>query len=289
MIPQTIYAGSEHQAFRDTVRRFIDREIAPHHDQWEKDGIVSRALWTRAGAAGLLCPAIPAEYGGGGGDFTHSSIVTEELSRGVFNGPGFRVHSDIAAFYILHHGTEAQRRKWLPRMASGETIAALAMTEPGAGSDLQSIRTTAIRDGDDFVVNGSKTFITNGQLADLVILACKTDPHSGSKGISLLLVESSLSGFSRGRNLEKLGMKAQDTSELFFSDVRVAAENLLGEEGRGFRCLMNELPQERLLVAITAVAGARRRWNGRSIIRGSAEPSVRRWPIFSTTASSSPR
>jgi acyl-CoA dehydrogenase len=256
MIPQTIYGDSEHQAFRDTVRRFIDREIAPHHAQWEKDGVVSREVWIKAGAAGLLCPAIPEEYGGGGGDFTLSAIVTEELSRGVFNGPGFRVHSDIAAFYILHHGSEAQRRHWLPRMATGEVIVALAMTEPGAGSDLQSIRTTAIRDGDDFVVNGSKTFITNGQLADLVILACKTDPQGGSKGISLLLVETNRPGFSRGRNLEKLGMKAQDTSELFFADVRVPAENLLGEEGRGFRCLMNELPQERLLVAITAVAGA---------------------------------
>lgn len=254
-IPQAIYTP-DHQLFRDTVRKFIEREIAPFHAQWEKDGVVDRNLWRRAGEAGLLCTSIPAQYGGGGGDFLHSAIVTEELSRAVFNGPGFRVHSDIAAFYILNHGSEAQKEKWLPRMASGATVAALAMTEPGAGSDLQAIRTTAVRDGDVFVVNGSKTFITNGQLADLIILACKTDPRSGSKGISLLLVESSSAGFARGRNLEKLGMKAQDTSELFFDNVRVPTENLLGEEGRGFRYLMHELPQERLLVAITAIAGA---------------------------------
>jgi acyl-CoA dehydrogenase len=256
MIPQTIYSDDGDQTFRDTVRKFIEREIAPHHAQWEKEGAVSRSLWNSAGDARLLCPAIPAEYGGGGGSFIHSAIITEELSRGVFSGPGFRVHSDIAAFYILNHGTEQQKQKWLPRMASGETIAALAMTEAGAGSDLQSIRTTALRDGDEFVINGSKTFISNGQLADLVIVACKTDPLAGSKGISLLLVEANKPGFSRGRNLEKLGMKAQDTSELFFEDVRVSVRDVLGEEGRGFRCLMSELPQERLLVGITAVAGA---------------------------------
>jgi alkylation response protein AidB-like acyl-CoA dehydrogenase len=254
-IPQTIYTP-DHQLFRSTVKKFIAREIAPFHAQWEKDGVVDRNLWRRAGEAGLLCTSIPAQYGGGDGDFLHSAIVTEELSRAVFNGPGFRVHSDIAAFYILNHGSEAQRNKWLPRMASGETVAAIAMTEPNAGSDLQAIRTTAIRDGDSFIVNGSKTFITNGQLADLVILACKTDPRAGAKGISLLLVEADSAGFSRGRNLEKLGMKAQDTSELFFDNVRVPAENLLGEEGRGFRYLMSELPQERLLVAITSIAGA---------------------------------
>lgn len=254
-IPQTIYTP-EHQLFRSTVKKFIEREIAPFHAQWEKDGVVDRNLWRRAGKAGLLCTSIPATYGGGDGDFLYSAIVTEELSRAVFNGPGFRVHSDIAAFYILNHGSETQRKKWLPRMASGETVVAIAMTEPGAGSDLQAIRTTAVRDGDAYVVNGSKTFISNGQLADLVILACKTDPHGRSKGISLLLVETDSPGFARGRNLEKLGMKAQDTSELFFDNVRVPAENLLGEEGGGFRCLMKELPQERLLVAITAIAGA---------------------------------
>jgi alkylation response protein AidB-like acyl-CoA dehydrogenase len=254
-IPQSIYTA-DHQLFRETVKKFIAREIAPFHAQWEKDGVVDRNLWRRAGEAGLLCPSIPAQYGGGDGDFRYGAVVTEELSRGVFNGPGFRVHSDIAAFYILNHGDEAQRSTWLPRMASGETVVAIAMTEPNAGSDLQAIRTTAIRDGDEFVINGSKTFITNGQLADLVILACKTDPRAGSKGISLILVETNRAGFSRGRNLEKLGMKAQDTSEIFFDDVRVPVGNLLGEEGRGFRCLMDELPQERLLVAITAIAGA---------------------------------
>ena len=255
MVPRTIYTP-EHEMFRDSVRRFIAREVAPHHAQWEKDGQVSRALWKKAGELGLLCTAIPVEYGGGGGDFRHSAIMTEEFARQIYSGPGFRLHSDIAAFYILHQGSEEQKRKWLPKMATGEVIFALAMTEPAAGSDLQGIRTTAIRDGDHYVVNGSKTFITNGQLADVVILACKTDPREGAKGVSLLLVETDQPGFRRGRNLDKLGMKAQDTSELFFDDMRVPVANILGEEGRGFRTLMAELPQERLLVAMSSIAGA---------------------------------
>ncbi|CEJ14079.1 Acyl-CoA dehydrogenase [bacterium YEK0313] len=255
MVPRTIYTP-EHEMFRDSVRRFIAREVAPHHAQWEKDGQVSRELWKKAGELGLLCTAIPAEYGGGGGDFRHSAIMTEEFARQIYSGPGFRLHSDIAAFYILHQGSEEQKRKWLPKMATGEVIFALAMTEPAAGSDLQGIRTTAIRDGDHYVVNGSKTFITNGQLADVVILACKTDPREGAKGVSLLLVETDQPGFRRGRNLDKLGMKAQDTSELFFDDMRVPVANILGEEGRGFRTLMAELPQERLLVAMSSIAGA---------------------------------
>ncbi|QCI63326.1 acyl-CoA dehydrogenase family protein [Phreatobacter stygius] len=255
MVPRTIYT-SEHEMFRDSVCRFIEREVAPHHAQWEKDGQVSRELWQKAGELGLLCTSIPSEYGGGDGDFRHSAIMTEEFARRLFSGPGFRLHSDIAAFYILHQGTEEQKRKWLPKMATAEAIFALAMTEPGAGSDLQGIRTTAIRDGDHYVVNGSKTFITNGQLADVVILACKTDPREGAKGVSLLLVEANRPGFRRGRNLDKLGMKAQDTSELFFDDVRVPVSNILGEEGRGFRYLMSELPQERLLVAMSSMAGA---------------------------------
>ncbi|MCZ0735867.1 acyl-CoA dehydrogenase family protein [Phreatobacter sp. AB_2022a] len=255
MVPRTIYTP-EHEMFRDSVRRFIAREVAPHHAQWEKDGQVSRELWKKAGELGLLCTAIPAEYGGGGGDFRHSAIMTEEFARQIYSGPGFRLHSDIAAFYILHQGSEEQKRKWLPKMATGEVIFALAMTEPAAGSDLQGIRTTAIRDGDHYVVNGSKTFITNGQLADVVILACKTDPREGAKGVSLLLVETDQPGFRRGRNLDKLGMKAQDTSELFFDDMRVPVANILGEEGRGFRTLMAELPQERLLVAMSSMAGA---------------------------------
>jgi len=243
----------EHADFRETARRFIEREIAPHHAQWEKDGMISRDAWRKAGAAGLLLTNIPEEYGGGGADFLTSVIMIEEMMRGIHSGPGFRLHSDIVAPYVLHWGTEDQKRKWLPKMATGEIVTAIAMTEPGAGSDLQNIRTTARRDGDHYVVSGQKTFITNGQLADLVIVACKTDQSAGAKGISLLLVETASPGFSRGRNLEKIGMKAQDTSELFFEDVRVPVENLLGREGGGFACLMGELPQERLLVGITAV------------------------------------
>ncbi len=244
----------EHEQFRETARRFVEREIAPYHAQWEKDGVVSRDAWRKAGETGLLLTAIPEEYGGGGADFLTSVIMVEEMQRGMYSGPGFRLHSDIVAPYILHHGAEAQKRAWLPKMATGEVITAIAMTEPGAGSDLQGIRTSARRDGDHFVINGQKTFITNGQLADLVIVACKTDQSAGAKGVSLILVETDRPGFARGRNLEKIGMKAQDTSELFFEDVRVPVENLLGREGGGFACLMNELPQERLLVGITSVA-----------------------------------
>ncbi len=251
-IPRTLFT-SEHDMFRDAVRRFVDREVAPYHEQWEKDGVVSRELWQKAGAAGFLCPTIPTEYGGPGGDFLHSTIIIEELARRVLSGPGFRLHSDIAGPYILRYGSEEQKQRWLPAMSSGETIAALAMTEPGAGSDLQAMRTYARREGDELVINGSKTFITNGQLADLVILACKTDPREGAKGVSLVLVETDRPGFRRGRNLPKIGNKAQDTSEMFFDEVRVPASHLMGEEGRGFRYLMQELPQERLLVALTAM------------------------------------
>lgn len=250
------YEGEEHALFRRSMRTFVEREIAPHHERWEKQGKVDRDVWLKAGAAGLLCTAIPEDYGGGGGDFVTSAILTEELARGVFSGPGFRLHSDIAAFYILHFGTEAQKLEWLPKMASGEIIAGLAMTEPGAGSDVQGMRTTAIREGDLYRVNGQKTFITNGQLGDLFIVAVKTDPSQGAKGVSLLLIEADRPGFSRGRNLEKLGQKAQDTSELFFQDCVVPAGNLLGEEGKGFRYLMQELPQERLLAGINALSTA---------------------------------
>jgi len=255
MIPRTILT-TEHEQFRDSVRRFLDREVAPHHERWEEEGKVSREVWLKAGAAGLLCTGMPPEYGGAGADFRYVAILTEEMSRRVFSGPGFRLHSDIVAPYILHYGTEAQKQRWLPPMARGEAIGALAMTEPGAGSDVQAIRTTALRQGEELVVNGSKTFITNGQLADLVILACKTDARAGAKGVSLVLVETDRPGFKRGRNLKKLGQKAQDTSELFFEDLRLPASNLLGEEGRGFEYMMTELPQERLLIAITAVAMA---------------------------------
>ncbi|EJW11043.1 Butyryl-CoA dehydrogenase [Rhodovulum sp. PH10] len=246
--------SEEHAQFRDTVRRFVEREVAPHHARWESEGAVDRDLWRKAGDAGLLLTNIPADYGGGDGDFLTSVIMIEEFMRGVFSGPGFRLHSDIVAPYILHLGTEEQKRSILPRMASGETIGAVAMTEPGAGSDLASIRTIARREGNELVVSGQKTFITNGGLADLIVVACKTDPAAGAKGVSLVLVEADRPGFSRGKNLEKIGMKAQDTSELFFDEVRVPASNLLGTEGKGFAHLMTELPRERLLVGIVAVS-----------------------------------
>ncbi len=250
MIPRTVYAG-EHELFRETVRAFIEKEVVPHHAQWEKDGVVSREVWQRAGAAGLLCCTIPEEYGGAGADFRFSAIVVEELARAGTTGPAFYLHSDIIAPYIAAYGSEEQKRQWLPKMAAGAAIGAISMTEPGAGSDLQGIRTRAVRDGNDYVLNGQKTFISNGQLADLVIVVAKTDPDARGKGISLILVEGDRDGFERGRNLEKVGYKAQDTSELFFNDVRVPAANLLGaEEGQGFVQLMQQLPQERLLVAL---------------------------------------
>jgi len=250
MIPRTIYSG-EHELFRDGVRAFIEAEVTPHHAAWEAAGIVSREVWRNAGKAGLLCCAIPEAYGGAGADFLFSAVVVEELARAGATGPAFYLHSDIVAPYILHYGSEALKRRWLPGMASGETIGAIAMTEPGAGSDLQAIRTRAIRDGDHYVIDGQKTFISNGQLADVVIVVAKTEPGEKAKGISLILVERGMPGFERGRNLEKVGYKAQDTSELFFDGVRVPASNLLGEaEGQGFVQLMQQLPQERLLVAI---------------------------------------
>lgn len=245
--------NAEHRQFRDTVRRFIGEEIAPHLAQWERDGQVPRALWRRAGELGLLCLTIPEEYGGAGVDFSYSAIVTEEMARAGATGPLFYLHSDIVAPYLLHHGSEAQKREWLPAMARGEVIPAIGMTEPNAGSDLAAIRTRAERDGDHWRINGQKIFISNGQIADLVLLAAKTDPAIGAKGVSLLLVPAASPGFGRGRNLEKVGMHAQDTSELFFTDLRVPLANLLGPEGEGFRIMMTELPQERLLVAITAV------------------------------------
>src|SRR5512134_1699548 len=246
----------EHYAFRDTVRRFVEREVVPHHREWEKQGRVPRELWRKAGELGFLCPALPAEYGGGGGDFLLSTIVTEELCWAGATGPLFYLHSDIVAPYLIHYGSEDQKRKWLPRMATGETISGICMTEPGTGSDVAAIRTRARRDGDELVVSGQKIFISNGQIADLFIVAAKTDPDAGAKGVSLVLVEADRPGFARGRNLQKIGMHAQDTSELFFDEVRVPASNLLGAEGKGFGYLMQQLPQERLLVAIGAVAAA---------------------------------
>ena len=253
MIPRTIYT-EEHEQFRDSVRKFIEREIAPHHAKWEKDGAVPRSAWKKAGEAGLLCPNMPEEYGGAGADRRYSAIVMEELSFHGFSGPGFSLHSDIVAPYIMKYGTETQKQAWLPKMAAGELIGCIAMTEPGAGSDLQGIKTTAVKDGDDFIINGQKTFITNGYNSDLCILVTKTDPKQGAKGMSLIVVESTRAGFSKGRNLEKIGMHAQDTAELFFADVRVPQSNLLGGEGQGFFLLMQELSWERLQIAIMAIA-----------------------------------
>lgn len=247
-------SGPEHDAFRATVRRFVQDEVAPWHAQWERDGQVPKALWRRAGELGMLCLTMPEAYGGAGVDFSYSAIVVEELMRAGATGPLFYLHSDIVAPYLLHYGSEAQKQQWLPRMASGEVIGAIGMTEPGAGSDLAAIRTRADpRDG-GWRINGQKIFISNGQIADLVLLAAKTDPGQGAKGVSLLLVDANAPGFSRGRRLEKLGMHAQDTSELYFSDVDVGPDALLGTAGAGFKAMMKELPQERLLVAIAAVA-----------------------------------
>jgi acyl-CoA dehydrogenase len=253
VIPRTLFS-EEHEAFRASVRNFIAIEITPHHAQWERDGIVPRDTWRKAGSAGILCTAIPEQYGGMGGDFLSSIVVLEELAMVGATGPGFSLHSDMVAPYILHYGTEEQKRRWLPPMARGEVIAALGMTEPSGGSDLRSIRTNARKDGDELIVDGQKVFISNGQLADLVVLACKIPSGDDTPRISLILVETNRPGFSRGRNLEKIGVKAQDTSELFFSDVRVPAANLLGEEGRGLVQMAAELAQERLVQAARAIS-----------------------------------
>jgi alkylation response protein AidB-like acyl-CoA dehydrogenase len=259
MIPRTLFSP-EHEAFRDAFRRFLDKEVAPFHAAWEEQGYVDRELWRKAGANGYLCPTMPEESGGAGVDRLYSAIQMEELARGGFTGVGFELHSEIVAPYILHYGTEAQKQRYLPGLASGETVGAIAMSEPAAGSDLQGIKSTAIRQADgSYLLNGSKTFITNGWHADLVVVVAKTDPSAGAKGTSLLLVEQGMPGFEKGQRLKKLGLKAQDTSELFFHDVRVPAENLLGGDAmlnRGFICLMEQLPWERMQIAITAVAAA---------------------------------
>lgn len=247
----------DHNIFREQARRFYEREVIPHHEEWEKAGQVPRELWQKAGRSGLLCATQAEKYGGSGADFKFASVIMEEQAYAFASGPGFSLHSDIVAPYIENHGSEEMKAKWLPKMATGEVITAIAMSEPGAGSDLQGIKSTAIKDGDEYVINGSKTFITNGQLADLTIVVVKTDPSAGAQGISLVLVESDREGFSRGRNLQKMGMKAQDTSELFFENVRVPTSNLIGYEGAGFFYLMQELPRERLTVAVIAAAGTK--------------------------------
>ena len=259
MIERSLFTP-EHDAFRDAFRRFMDKEIAPFHAAWEEQGYVDRAVWRKAGDNGFLCMTMPEAYGGAGGDKLYSVVQMEELARGGFTGLGYGLHSEIVAPYLLHYGTEAQKQNFLPRLASGEMIGAIAMSEPAAGSDLQGIKTTALQQPDgSYVLNGSKTFITNGWHADLVIVVAKTHPAAGAKGTSLLLVERGMAGFEVGQRLKKLGLKAQDTSELFFNDVQVPATHLLGgaaQENKGFVCLMEQLPWERLQIAITAVASA---------------------------------
>jgi len=255
MIPRTLF-NEDHELFRATVGKLLDQECAPHHERWEEQGHIDRDAWRKAGEQGLLCPTVPEAYGGLGTDFLYNCVVDEEIAKRGLSGIGWGLHSDIVAPYIVNYGSEELKQKYLPKLISGETITAIAMTEPGAGSDLQGVKTTAVRDGDHYVINGSKTFITNGYLSDLVIVVAKTDPAGGAKGTSLILVEAGTPGFSKGRKLKKVGMKAQDTSELFFEDVRVPCANLIGEEGMGFVYLMQELPQERLTVGVSAVAGA---------------------------------
>lgn len=261
MIPRTLF-GPEHETFRSQVRRFMAEEVTPHRERWEEQQHVDRSIWTRAGELGFLCTAIPVAYGGMGGDRLYSTIMIEETAYAAESGLGFALHSDIVAPYILNFGTEPQKRTWLPKLATGETIGAIAMTEPGTGSDLQALKTTAVASGDDYIINGSKIFITNGLLCDLVMVAARTGTSgSGAQDISLILVEAGRDGFTKGKPLKKIGMKGQDTCELFFEDVRVPRSNLLGEvEGQGFRMLMKELAWERMIVAVLSQASAELSW-----------------------------
>ncbi|MCK2215039.1 acyl-CoA dehydrogenase family protein [Actinomadura sp. ATCC 31491] len=248
----------EHRLFRETVREFMAREVVPHHAQWEKDGIVPREIWKKAGELGMFGFSVPEEYGGAGiKDFRYNAVIVEEIIRHGASGLGFSLHNDVMAPYVVELTNDEQKQRWLPGFASGELITAIAMSEPGAGSDLQGIRTTALREGDHYVLNGQKTFITNGVNADLVVVVAKTDPEAGARGTTLVVAERGMEGFHRGRNLDKVGMKAQDTAELFFDNVRVPVANRLGpEDGEGFFQLMHNLPQERLSIAVAAVAAA---------------------------------
>ena len=257
MIPRTLF-DSEHEQFRESFRRFLEAEAVPHYDQWEKDGVIDRELWNKAGAQGYLCPTVSETYGGAGADYRYNIVVGEELSDLGMSGVGFILHSDIVVPYIENVGNEEQKQKYLPKCISGEIVMAIAMTEPGTGSDLQGIRTAAVDQGDHYLLNGAKTFISCGQQADVVIVVCRTnpDPEAGARAFSLLLVERGMKGFERGRNLDKVGQKSADTSELFFNDVKVPKANLLGEEGMGFMYLMQELPQERLSIAASAITAA---------------------------------
>lgn len=255
MIERTLFS-EEHNRFRDSIRRFLETEVVPHHAAWEEQGYVEREAWIKAGANGFLCSSMPEAYGGADADKLYSVVLMEEVARVNATGLGFSLHSEIVAPYLNRYGTEEQKQRLLPKMASGELIGAIAMSEPAAGSDLQGIRTTAIRDGDHYLLNGSKTFITNGYMADVVIVVAKTNPAAGAKGTSLLLLERGMPGFEKGKRLKKIGMKAQDTAELFFDNVKVPAANLLGRENEGFIYLMQELPWERLQIAISAIASA---------------------------------
>ncbi|MBX7432747.1 acyl-CoA dehydrogenase family protein [Mycobacterium sp. Y57] len=245
----------EHDLFRESFRAFLDRHVAPHHEEWEREKLVDRGVWLEAGKQGFLGMAVPEEYGGGGNpDFRYNTIITEEVTAGRYSGLGFSLHNDVAAPYLVRLADEEQKQRWLPKFCTGELITAIAMTEPGTGSDLQGIKTRAVKDGDHYLLNGAKTFITNGIHSDLVIVVAQTDPDKGALGFSLLVVERGMDGFERGRKLDKIGLDAQDTAELSFTDVRVPAANLLGEEGQGFVYLMQNLPQERISIAIMAAA-----------------------------------
>ncbi|BBY96980.1 acyl-CoA dehydrogenase family protein [Mycolicibacterium fallax] len=245
----------EHELFRESYRAFLDKHVAPYHEQWEKDKIVDRGVWVEAGKQGFLGMAVPEEFGGGGtDDFRYNVVLVEETVAGRYSGLGFSLHNDVCLPYLLRLCNDEQKQRWLPGFCSGELITAIAMTEPGTGSDLQGIKTRAVRDGDHYILNGSKTFITNGIHSDLVIVVAQTDPDKGALGFSLLVVERGMAGFERGRHLDKMGLDAQDTAELSFTDVRVPVANLLGEEGQGFVYLMQNLPQERISIAVMAAA-----------------------------------
>ncbi len=255
-LERTAYSTEEHEMIREACRQFIEKEITPYHAQWEEEGMVSREVWEKAGETGLLCMDVPAEYGGAGLDFSFCALITEEISKYGYTGPGFFLHSDIVAPYIVDYGTEEQKKKWLPLMCSGDIITAIGMTEPGCGSDLQALRTTAEDKGDHYVVNGQKTFITNGYMSDMAIIAARTIINGQNHGISLFIIESDRKGYTKGTPFKKIGMKAQDTCELFFEDVVIPKENLLGQIGRGFVYMMQKLSRERMSVALMASGGA---------------------------------
>ena len=255
---RAIYS-SDHELFRSNARRFFREELEPNIDAWEDEGVLPREFWLQAGTNGFHCCGIPEKYGGPGADFIYNMVLSEEVGYAIGGASvGFSVSSDIVAYYLLNGGTEEQKHQWLPKMVKGEAIPAIAMTEPGCGSDLKAMRTSAVKEGNAYIINGQKTFITNGQSCDFVLLACSTNPEAGAHGISLIIVETDREGFERGRNLDKIGQKAADTSEMFFSDVRVPTSNLLGKEGAGFAVLMNELPRERITIACRAFAEAQR-------------------------------